>query len=213
MPRTKKSAPSAPTADKLEEKLALRAAKLGQELMLLADQLPRELLKLKPLLKILKAVGVDPASTDAWRLAGLMHVALFHGISKIGISKIQRRPRRAIPNAATWTRDHDIALMLEVVDLKRQDISEREAIKQIAKKPRNNHPSLAHRFPYKPQTGLSEAGRGHSQSTDQARYEETLRQRWKKIKQDEKAQTIVALPDELLIALGFSPTSVGKIEK
>jgi len=39
----------------------------------------------------------------------------------------------------------------------------------------------------------------------QERYEESLRQRWNKIKHDEKAQTIVALPDKLLIALGFSP--------
>jgi len=97
--------------------------------------------------------------------------------------------------------------MLEVVDLLKQDISEREAIKRIAAKPRDNHPSLAHRFPYKPQTGRSEAGRRFSQSTPQERYEEALWQRWNKIKQDEKAQTIVALPDELLIALGFSPSS------
>jgi hypothetical protein len=192
VPRTKKSAPS---ADQLE-----------QDLILLSNKLPQELLKLKPLVKILQAVGVDPASPDAWRLAAFMTVSLYDGIRRIRPRR-EIRPRRAVRSAAKWAETHDIALMLEVVDLLKQDISEREAIKRIAAKPRDNHPSLAHRFPYKPQTGRSEAGRRFSQSTPQERYEEALWQRWNKIKQDEKAQTIVALPDELLIALGFSPSS------
>jgi hypothetical protein len=181
-----------------------RAQQLEQELMLLlADQLPQELLKLKPLLKVFKAVGVDPASPHARRLVSLMLVGLLSGLHR---GQIERRPRRNIPNATKWIQEHDIALMLEVVDLLKQDISEREAIKRIAAEPRNNHPSLAHRFPYKPQIGRSEAGRRFSQSTPQERYAEALRQRWNKIKQDEKVQNIVALPDRWLIALGFRPT-------
>jgi hypothetical protein len=206
MPRTKKSAPSAPAADKLEQKLALLANQLEQELLLLTDQLEHRLHGLPPLMKIFQAVGVDPASPTARLFVNLMLASLWCGMRvrlKGYPSEIQ--PRRAVPSAAKWTQDHDIALMLEVVDLKRQDISEREAIKRIAAEPRDNHPSLAHRFPYEPQAGRSETGRRFSQSTRQERYEESLRQRWNKIKHDEKAQTIVALPDKLLIALGFSP--------
>jgi hypothetical protein len=204
MARAKKSAPAAPTTD---EQARARAQQLEQELLKLADQLPQELLKLKQLLKVFKAVSVDPASLDARLLVTSMVAWLYHAIRLRG-NRIERRPRRIIPSATKWTQDHDIALMLEVVDLLRQGkISERKAVKQIAKKPRNNHPSLAHRFPYEPQAGRSETGRRFSQSTPQERYEESLRQRWNKIKHDEKARTIVALPDELLIALGFSPTS------
>jgi hypothetical protein len=110
----------------------------------------------------------------------------------------------------TWTNDHNIALALEVLDLLRQDISEREAIRRIAAEPRNSHPSIAHRFPYKPQTGRSEAGRRFSRSTSQERFEQTLLQRWNKIKKDEKVLTIVALPNEWLRAFGFSPHDRGE---
>jgi hypothetical protein len=176
------------------------ADQLKQELALLADQLEQRLLGFPPLMKFLQAVGVDPTSPDARRLVIFMLAGLCDGITRIEI-----RPRQAVPSAKKWTQDHGIALMLEVVDLLTQGISEREAIKRIAAEPRDNHPSLAHRFPYEPQAGRSEAGRRSSQSTPQERYEEALRQRWNKIKHDEKAQTIVALPDKLLIALGFRP--------
>lgn len=202
MARTKKSAPAAPT---MAKQARANSGKRARARAHLVDQLEQDLLKLKPLVKILRVYGVDPASPDAKRLVSYMLAGLYQGSRKI-----ERRPRQTIRNAMKWTQDHNIALMLEVVDrLKQGNISEREAIKQIAAESRDNHPSLAHRFPYKPQTGRSEAGRQFSQSTSKERYEEALWQRWKKIKQDEKAQTIVALPDGLLIAFGFSPTSEG----
>jgi hypothetical protein len=181
------------------------AQQLEQELFELADQLEQELLKLKPLVKILKAVGVDPASTAARRLVTFIVASLYYGINRIEI-----QPRQAVPSAAKWTLPNEMALMIEVVDrLKQGNISEREAIKQIAKKPRDNHPSLAHRFPYKSQ-GRSEAGRRSSQSTAQERREEALWQRWLKIKKAEKARAkiIAELPPHnniWLEALGFGP--------
>jgi hypothetical protein len=204
--RTKRPAPAAPTADQLEQKLALRADQFKQELFELRDQLEHRLLGFPPLMKIFQAVGVDPASPTARLLVTFMVTSLYYGIkARLERYPNERRPRQAVPNAKKWTRDHDIALALEVVDLLRQDISEREAIKRIAAEPRDKHPSLAHRFPYEPQTGRSEAGRQFSQSTDQERREKAFLRRWKEIKKDEKVLTIVASPDEWLRALGFSP--------
>jgi hypothetical protein len=195
MARPKKSAPSARTGGQLEQKL-----------FDLADQLEQRLLGFPPLMKIFQAVGIDPASPGAKLLVTFMKVSPYYGINvRLKQHPREIRPRRAVPSASKWTEDHDMALALEVVDLLRQDISEREAIKRIAAEPRDNHPSLAHRFPYNPQTGRSEAGRRFSQSTAQERREKALLRRWKEIKKDEKVLTIVASPDEWLRALGFSP--------
>src|SRR5262249_51732018 len=70
MARTKKSAPSAPTADQLEQKL-----------FDLADQLEQRLLGFPPLMKIFQAVGIDPASPDAKLLITFMKVSLYYGIN------------------------------------------------------------------------------------------------------------------------------------
>ena len=74
----------------------------------LVDQLKERLLTFEPLLKILEAVGVDPAGPDAKRLVSDMLDGLDHGIQRI-----KAKQSRQTANSK-WTRADDTILTLAI---------------------------------------------------------------------------------------------------
>lgn len=109
--------------------------------------------------KILRALRIDPKSTDAWRLSALMVTALLEGLDKFHHTKKTNK----------WTVDDDSALELEMLilhDLAGQ--SERQAIAKLAE---------AGRFLYAPKTG-----RRFPKSTSEKQRASALWQRWTRIK-------------------------------
>jgi hypothetical protein len=187
----------------------------------LVDQLERLLRTSKPLLRLLEAVGVDPESPVAKPIAAVVLAELYQEIGQKLKQKLKQQPRTS--GAAKWTLVHDMALKLEVEwwvkELKKEGFSprrgvrdgfdgfENEAIRRVAAElppeSRKEHPYSAHRFPYK------QNRKDYPKSTDQERYEQTLRQRWIKIKRLEEQRAKINA--ELLAELGKPKTEYDRM--
>ena len=133
MARTKKPAPSAPTADKLEQ--------LNERLRTLARVGDPQQVD-KQLEQLLRSMGIDPADPDAWRIGFFLLACLHYDVGK---------PPRTNSNAEKWSRDHDLALLREMVQARsRQEqagsrrFNREQAIKELVHD-RSKH----HLFPYK----------------------------------------------------------------
>jgi hypothetical protein len=91
---------------------------------------------------LLKCLGLNPSDPDAWKkgffLLGMYH----HGVARIAWSS-----KRTNRNAATWSCKDDLTLFKEVMAAKSSGLSERKAVRKIAK-------DRAKReiFPYRSQT-------------------------------------------------------------
>ncbi len=128
----------------------------------LIDQLEERLLRLKPLSKILKAVGFDSEGADAKRLVSYMLAGLYHGIQRME----KEQAHRTVNRTTRWTTLDDMKLLLEIKWRKREHGSEHEAVRSIATDP-------TYRTPYKRQTG-----RKTPKVDDQTLYEQALWRRW-----------------------------------
>jgi hypothetical protein len=136
----------------------------------LVCQLEQELLKLKPLMRLLEAIGVDPTGPEAEQTVSSMMAGLFRSVEKI------RQPRQAADLKAKWTPADDMTLRYDIERFRREVLSEREAVRRVAAE----YPPETHRFPYK-------AHRGKSFNSDpQKLYEGALWRRWMSIKEIDK---------------------------
>jgi hypothetical protein len=166
----------------------------------LIDQLEQGLLTFKPLVKLLKVFGVEPASPDVKRLVSYMMAGLYYGIKR---TWKDHAPQPA-SDRRKWTLFHDTNLMLEIECCrKRYGVSEREAVSLIAEA----FPPETHCFPYRAN------GRKSPKFDPRARYEEALWRRWMMIKQRNKQWEDVRAEfvsdDPFMIALGFGRSRRG----
>ena len=130
----------------------------------LVDQLEDDLLKLKSLVQILEAFGIDPAGADAKRLVAHMVAGLYHGIQRT-----PKAPHQPAPNSRGWTAVDDLRLLLDVEWCQsNHNVSDREAISLTTAA----FPAETQRFPYRAN------GRKWPKSTLQKRYENALWSRW-----------------------------------
>jgi hypothetical protein len=76
--------------------------------------------------ELLRCLGIDASKPDAWQ-RGFFRLANLHH----GVGQLAWYPRRTNRNASTWTSDHDLALLREVMILRQQGLSERRAVKKL----------------------------------------------------------------------------------
>jgi hypothetical protein len=88
---------------------------------------------------LLRRLGVDPSSPDAWE-RGFFHLAVLHH----GVGHLAWYPRRTNRNSATWTPSHDLSLLREVFVLRRQGLGERAAVRKLASDSKKRR-----QFPYR----------------------------------------------------------------
>jgi hypothetical protein len=116
--------------------------------------------------ELLRGLGINPTEPDAWHEA-FQRLAMYdRGLGQI--SWTPQRPR----NATRWTNDHNINLLREVMILEMSGISERQAIKRLAR-----DKTKQKLFPYKPQRS-GDATR----ATELKRYESALRKQIQHLK-------------------------------
>jgi hypothetical protein len=82
------------------------------------------------MVKLLRALHVDPSLSDAWE-RGFYKLAFYHH----GVGQLAWRTPRTNRNAATWTQDDDLILLDEVYKLRAKGYSSLGAIKRIASDP------------------------------------------------------------------------------
>jgi hypothetical protein len=141
--------------------------------------------------KLLRHLGVDPSSSDAWE-RGFFRLAFFHH----GVGHLAWYPRRTNRNSATWTPAHDLALVREVIVLRQRGLSERRAVKKLAADPKKRK-----LFPYRRQ------GYRFSTGEDPRKREAALWARWQKLKAQARGTSIV----DLLV--GVSQDGLSSIER
>ena len=89
--------------------------------------------------ELLRCLGIEPSKPDAWQ-RGFFRLANLHH----GVSRLAWYPRRTNRNASTWTSDHDLALLREVMMLRQEGLSERRAVKKLVTDPKKRE-----LFPYR----------------------------------------------------------------
>jgi len=119
----------------------------------------------KQIEQLLRSMGLDPATPNVWERAFFLLAVLHHGVGHV-----VWRPRRTNKNAAKWSVEHDLALINEMIELRRRGHSERAAIKVLS------HSRKEHLFPYKAQD------RPGSRLGSKEQKAAALRARWEKIK-------------------------------
>jgi hypothetical protein len=80
----------------------------------------------KQMKELLRCLGIDASKADAWQ-RGFFRLANLHH----GVGQLASYPRRTSKNATTWTSDHDLALLREVMILRQKGLSERRAVKKL----------------------------------------------------------------------------------
>jgi hypothetical protein len=133
MARTKKSAPSFPTADQIE-KLRTRL----QTLVSVGD--PQKVDKQLELL--LLSLGLDPASPTAWREGFCLLACLHYDIGK---------PPRTNQNARKLSSADNLALLREMIQLRSRGLDEGQALKQLVRDRRKEH-----LFKFKPSSSTAQ---------------------------------------------------------
>jgi Tripartite tricarboxylate transporter family receptor len=81
--------------------------------------------------ELLRCLGIDASKADAWQRGFFRLGNLHHGVGQFAWY-----PRRTNKNASTWTSDHDLALLREVMILRQQGLSERRAVKKLVADPK-----------------------------------------------------------------------------
>ena len=143
--------------------------------------------------ELLRGLGINPSEPNAWRKAFRRLATYDRGLGQI--SWPARRPTNR--NAASWTNECNLNLLREVIILKRSGISEREAIKRLAR-----DKTKRKLFPYKPHFSVDT-----TRATELKRYESALR------KQIEHLKTQSG-PDSLLrILVGAQRGDLSPIER
>jgi hypothetical protein len=97
--------------------------------------------------ELLRRLGVDPSTPDAWK-RGFFHLAVLHH----GAGHLAWYAPRTNRNSATWTPAQDFGLLMEVLVLKQKGSSERDAVKKLASNPKKRQ-----LFPYRKQGYFSTA--------------------------------------------------------
>jgi hypothetical protein len=141
--------------------------------------------------KLLRHLGVDPSSSDAWE-RGFFRLAFLH--HRVG--HLAWYPRRTNRNSATWTPTHDLALLQEVIVLRQGRLSERAAVRKLAADPKKRR-----LFPYRRQ------GYRFSTVEEPQKREAALWARLQKVKASARGTSIV----DLLV--GISQDSLSSIER
>jgi hypothetical protein len=88
---------------------------------------------------LLQSLGVDPSRPDSWRRGFILLAVYHHGVGHLALGR-----RRTNRNSATWTSDHDVALLREVMILRSEGYSKRGAVKKLAADPEKQQ-----LFPYR----------------------------------------------------------------
>jgi hypothetical protein len=112
--------------------------------------------------ELLNALDIDRSKADFWQRAFIALAFIDHGMGHL-----QWRPQKTKKNAATWTLDHNIRLFKEMATLTANGLSDRAAIKKLAKDDRKQK-----LFPYRPKLGAGGA----------ARREAALWRHWQKLR-------------------------------
>jgi hypothetical protein len=118
--------------------------------------------------ELLRGLGINPGEPNAWREAFRLLATYDRGLGQI--SWTPQRSNKG--NASRWTNDHNLNLLREVTILKGSGLSEREAIKRLAR-----DKSKRALFPYRPQRSGDE-----TQAAELKRYEAALRQQIQHLK-------------------------------
>jgi hypothetical protein len=126
---------------------------------------------------LLRRLGVDPSSSDAWE-RGFFHLASLHH----GVGHLAWYPHRTNRNSATWTPTHDLALLREVIVLRQKGLSERRAVKKLAADPKKRE-----LFPYRRQ------GYRFSTVEEPQKRKAALWARLQKVKASARGKSIVNL--------------------
>jgi hypothetical protein len=90
---------------------------------------------------LLRNLGIDPSQPDAYR-KGFNLLATYH----YGVGHLAWFPRRTNKNAATWSSSVELTLLVEVMLLRKQGLSERRAVKTLVADPKKRQ-----LFPYRGQ--------------------------------------------------------------
>jgi hypothetical protein len=98
------------------------------------------------LIDLLRRLGIDPSQSDAFK-KGFLQLALNH----YGVGRLAWHRPRTNRNAAIWTANDDLNLLMEVTRLKAIGLSELQAIQKIA-----SNPQTRRLFPYRQQQDRSD---------------------------------------------------------
>jgi hypothetical protein len=142
------------------------------------------------MIELLKSLGVDPSTPDAWR-KGFFRLALLHH----GVGHLAWHARRTNRNSATWTPRHDITLLRELFLARQKGLSERAAVRKLVSDPKKRQ-----QFPYRKQ--------GHFSTADQLKKREAaLWAHLQKLKASTRGRSILDL------ALGVSREDLSSVER
>jgi hypothetical protein len=121
----------------------------------------------KQLLQLLRSMGLDETSPNAWQRAFFLLATMY-----CGIGHLAWRPVPTNKNASKWRSTHDLTLIHEMIRLTGSGLSERAALKALAGNPRKRQ-----LFPYRAQKY-----RHYPKASAEDRCYAALRARWQKIK-------------------------------
>jgi hypothetical protein len=139
---------------------------------------------------LLRRLGVDPSSPNAWE-RGFFHLAVLHH----GVGHLVWYSPRTNRNSATWTPSHDLALLREIFVLRQMGMSERAAVRKLASDPKKRQ-----QFPYR--------RKGHFSTADETKNREAaLWVRLQKVKASARGTSTVEL------ALGVSQEGLSSVER
>jgi hypothetical protein len=114
---------------------------------------------------LLRSLGINPSLPDAWARGFFLLAHYWHGVGHFAL-RAQRKNR----NAATWTIEHNLALLEEIVKLKAKGFSESKAINQIA-----SDPKFKNFLPYRSQQNRVESNRRRTIKNSSKESEKKLR--------------------------------------
>jgi hypothetical protein len=127
---------------------------------------------------LLRQLGIDPTDPNAWQ-KGFYKLATYDR----GAGHLCWSPRRTNRNAGRWTNEHDLNLLGEVVRLRAEGLSEREAVRRLSR-----DPTKRGLFPYRPRrAGFEPKG------TATQRYEAALWARLQHLKDSATGDSLLAL--------------------
>jgi hypothetical protein len=136
---------------------------------------------------LLQSLGIDRFDSKTWE-KGFYHLAYFHH----GVGHVAWYPARTNRNPATWSLEHDHALLKNVITLTNQGLSERAAVNGLAADPQKRR-----LFPYRRQEL-----RHFPKGTDQKRREDALWSRLHKLKRSIAGRTLRLILDDQEESIG-----------